>query len=994
MPGPPTILQFDWSGVRQDKNARKLQPGELTELVNVRYPKDSTTPEKRHGHVKTTVSTFSGGTYQGPATEMLLSPTELWRDSADQIWARDALAAYYRGEDPRCFPTWSQVQNIAGQQVTQPRCVLANGDLWFFYMVADTTGYVVAVLDPLTGVVKFEPTKINMAGVCAISAVADENGVVYLLGVNFGIAIFCDVFNSPTATPTHKVFAGVGGEGFLDVDARLLPASGKIIVAAVSNPGSTINNNTLHAFMSTSGSSKGNALTSPAPVFTLGGVTGSVGDPICAGGISILDEDGSSGVVRFSWWRSKNSTDVQLMRIKASASTLHVIDNVEIYSETVGSNTQSMSLSGGILDGSNEVYFSTNQLNNTSGAPTQSDMMRGIGCPVRNATVRRHTYNGTSTTNDVVARSAYLVSRPFSFGGKIYFVSGFDDSVGAQRSYWLRTADGTLVTSILDGEAAAVGITGTPTPVQIDSTHVILPLAQESFVSAPAPAVVTLDFAAAYRSDAPNITTGGIPKYVSPQDVIRELALLQAPFDDLTVTDGDGLVTYDVEFTYSYATIDSGGLITRSDSRAIHHQVLHGYDTFGPSLDIPTLRHTCGPTFIELWGSVAGGGDLFLQQQIINDPTVDSIHLSIFPDQWSDRGELLPTTGGALGNTPTPPARLATIWRDRVFLAGTPEGEIWESKEKTPGRSWEFSGELTFEWHDGTGPITAIHPFGSDLLVVFKQDAVGIVQGLGPDNNAQGTAFTVSTLSTKKGVTNPHAVAQHPLGVTFENAADGRMCLCTGGQIVEIHQGQDNYTAYVPRAALPVESERGIRWFCSNTKQLFLDFAHAPADGTQPAGTWIRDENSTLPAFVGARLIAGIPTMLEPGTTTTASFWTPNTSHDDDGVVCLTDWTTGSLAGAGALGEFDTDRVWLSSTHRGGDSTYNYILTDDSGNNEVHPDVASDDADVSFRTALYRARDFTLRVQETSATGAGRAFDGVAIEIRPYGRLKNTRNIG
>jgi hypothetical protein len=55
---------------------------------------------------------------------------------------------------------------------------------------------------------------------------------------------------------------------------------------------------------------------------------------------------------------------------------------------------------------------------------------------------------------------------------------------------------------------------------------------------------------------------------------------------------------------------------------------------------------------------------------------------------------------------------------------------------------------------------------------------------------------------------------------------------------------------------------------------------------------------------------------------------------------------------------------------------------------EVHPDIASDEADVGFRTKCLHKRDVRLRIRETSATGQGRRFDGVAMTIRAYGRIK------
>ncbi len=88
----------------------------------------------------------------------------------------------------------------------------------------------------------------------------------------------------------------------------------------------------------------------------------------------------------------------------------------------------------------------------------------------------------------------------------------------------------------------------------------------------------------------------------------------------------------------------------------------------------------------------------------------------------------------------------------------------------------------------------------------------------------------------------------------------------------------------------------------------------------------------------------------------------------------------------GYQGELDTDWVWISSTVLGGSSAYRYTLISDQGVAEVHDDVASATADVAFRSGVYRTRDVQLLLEETSATGEGRVFDGVTIQARTYGR--------
>jgi hypothetical protein len=178
-----------------------------------------------------------------------------------------------------------------------------------------------------------------------------------------------------------------------------------------------------------------------------------------------------------------------------------------------------------------------------------------------------------------------------------------------------------------------------------------------------------------------------------------------------------------------------------------------------------------------------------------------------------------------------------------------------------------------------------------------------------------------------------------------------------------------------------------MRWYLASGKQLKLDYRFPLAE--QPAGQWIEDSNSNLPAAVGACLIGGVAVMTEAGSSGVARTWQAGTTFADDGTAVLQDLVTGRLAPAGLLGEFDLDEFQLSSTRLGGDSAYSYTLTPDAGSAEPHADVASTTPDVWFGSALVRLRDFRLRIRETSATGEGRSFDGVACIIRPRSKFQN-----
>ena len=219
-------------------------------------------------------------------------------------------------------------------------------------------------------------------------------------------------------------------------------------------------------------------------------------------------------------------------------------------------------------------------------------------------------------------------------------------------------------------------------------------------------------------------------------------------------------------------------------------------------------------------------------------------------------------------------------------------------------------------------------------------------------------------------------------------APDGRMnVLTTTGSIAEISQGFERYIAEVPTAAIHDIGQRCVRWYMASMKQMKLDYVRPPLD--QPAGTWIEDSNVNLTAAVGAFAIGGSAVMVDAGTASEVRTWQAGVTFADNGTSVLTDMQLGKMAPAGFLGEIDLDEFQLSSTRLGGNSAYSYTLTDNQGNTEVHTDAASTTADVWFRSAISRTREFRLRIQEVTSTGEGRSFDGISCIIRPRGRLHN-----
>lgn len=1015
MPAPPQTVAFNFSGVKTSTNDRYLQQGELVELVNYRRTVDNKL-RKRLGFDETITSAFTGGTYLGPATEMQPAEVEIWRDSASQLWAKAASgAAYYRGTDFRCSPTWMQLQDRSVHGASKPLGVLFNGDRWVFSMGAvDGSGNAAYQLTVVSadGVTKLETAKITAIGIRSY-AVCVTPAAVWLFYITGSTTIVAHKFTSITTSPTITTVVTTAGRAYKSIDA-VYRTDAEVLIAATSFVSGSPSN-TCALDLVRLNQSAGVSAATGSDVVTVP----TINNPCCTG-VSILDmQDLPSSNVHVTFWRSSaTNAQAQLILAHTTISALGTITEDVLDTRALASSvgtTQFIGVSAGYVESNGNLYIIASGLETAYPDPGITvPSHSGSGGHVASSVQRYQWGSGVGVfLGGNVAPDDYLASKPFKANGAWWFLSGFDGGTGvdAQRTFFLRNIGGThIVCPVVDGEAPQFFFsTGyddfsqymphLSSPMIVDSATVLLPLIQQGLTTAtPAPCIATLDFAATYRSSASGIVCGGIPKLVGGADFLEELSPLLAPYDELSlpIPLGDGVTELSANYlTYLYAFIDSRGRVRRSSPRPAVFYHFNNWTT--PPSDVYTLTIPCNrhqsdmvrTSWIEIYGSAPGGTNLFLQHVIPNNPQATSTTLQISPRHWTATGERLYTTGaarGVLDNAPLPSARLATQWRERVWLAGTPDDSIWFSRELDPAVGPQFNEVLTLTWTAGTGPITAICPMGFDALLVFRQDAIGLITGPGPDGLGQGN-YQVQTLSTKKGTTRP--VVEGPLGVYFENEADGRMALVSGSSVTEISQGQEAYTGYVVAAAVHAQDARALLFACTNGKILALDYAHPLPD--QPAGTWIRWESATLPPFVGAWAVDGAPVFVAAGLSAEASSWKQGSTSLDQGGAVLTSETTGAMSLAGFMGEFDVDHVTLSVTHLGGDSTYRYTLTHDWGS-ETHDDlIASTEDDVSFRAnSAFHTRQVRLKREELTATGEGWSIDGVALEIRAYGRIKFT----
>ena len=161
-----------------------------------------------------------------------------------------------------------------------------------------------------------------------------------------------------------------------------------------------------------------------------------------------------------------------------------------------------------------------------------------------------------------------------------------------------------------------------------------------------------------------------------------------------------------------------------------------------------------------------------------NDTTVDSVTV---PDTQTDAailasGQLLYTTGGVLPNISGPPSGAINIYDNRVWVVDTERsGYLWYSKLVIPGTSVEMSADQTYFVSPTVtaqgfgGAITSLCPM-DDKLVIFKEDALYYINGVGPDATGANNGYSEPVFITGTvGCKYPNSIVIMPAGLMFQS---------------------------------------------------------------------------------------------------------------------------------------------------------------------------------------------------------------------------------
>jgi hypothetical protein len=475
------------------------------------------------------------------------------------------------------------------------------------------------------------------------------------------------------------------------------------------------------------------------------------------------------------------------------------------------------------------------------------------------------------------------------------------------------------------------------------------------------------------------------------------------------VTSGYVAPTGDTSVAVVYRLTSSDGTIWRSSPYILPNSLV--WESMAISrLRVPTLRHLMEGTAAEIEIYI-GQVDLQLVTVIVNDSTVDWIDQILAGPTASyptisaavtaaGPGELLYTTGGALENAPPPNARAVYIWKDRAFCADG--NRIWVSQEFADGIGIQWNDITSIEWGEGTGDILGICHTDWNYLAFFKRDAIAVISGPGPDGMGSGN-YSVQTLSTKAGCSNPKSLINGADGCYFQDSQTGRLMLLNASlQVAEaapgafdITAGTDPYTVNPITCALHVEQKRQMWFYVGGDAStiIVLDYKHRGE--SCPAGSVYTWDVSALGAPCGAAIVHNIPTLIftdgSVAEQTAAQCYDQTVSSVEHAI--LQSMQTSDINPLGLQRQFNLSRIQFLGEFQDQSTITLTTYPDFSGFGSTSGPVNLTTGPAQFVTRppnAMRIQSIRFQVDEgvyASIYGRGFKFIGFALEVQDCGKI-------
>jgi hypothetical protein len=411
---------------------------------------------------------------------------------------------------------------------------------------------------------------------------------------------------------------------------------------------------------------------------------------------------------------------------------------------------------------------------------------------------------GVLGTSGILLRSVGLASKAFLYQGVVYMLVAYQSVY--QPSYFLINQFGQVIAKLAYSNGGGYDTTGLPS-VTVLGSLVYIGYLFKDLISATnkTQGLVAAQASPVYSQTGLNLVTFNMSvNTVDSNEIGGNLNLTGgfiAGYDGYTVTEqnffvwpddigltasttGGSMSAQQYFYAVTYEWSDNAGNTFRS-APSIPVTVTTGSSTSSVIINVPTLRLTyklANPVKIVVYRWSTALQTYYAIQPysvppILNNVNVDSIAiLDVSSDAQILGNPILYTSGGVIEDISPPSSSIMTLFNNRLWLVDAEDTNLlWFSKQVIENTPVEMSDLLTVfiapttGSQGSTGPITALSPM-DDKLIVFKQDALGYISGIGPDNTGSNNGYSDFTLiNSVVGCSNEKSIVFTPNGLMFQS---------------------------------------------------------------------------------------------------------------------------------------------------------------------------------------------------------------------------------
>jgi hypothetical protein len=415
---------------------------------------------------------------------------------------------------------------------------------------------------------------------------------------------------------------------------------------------------------------------------------------------------------------------------------------------------------------------------------------------------------GSVGSTTVIMRGVGLASKAFLMNSTMYFLTAYDGkstTVAAfQPTYFLANVSGQVIAKLAYQNGGGYLTLGLPQAQVIDST-VKIPYLFKTLIQSVNKEQGLTNAVGVYSQTGVNLAamifgsdtlqsselganlnlTGGFLYSYDGQTICEQNFHLYPDSVEVTVSHAGGsMTTQDYFYQAVYQWTDAQGNIFQSAPSVPVKAPSASFSGSSNSVtvNVPTCRlsYKSGIKIVIYRWSTAQQN--YYQVTSITSPTLNdaSVNSVSFTDILADSSilgnSLIYTTGGVLENTGAPACTACTIFDTRLWLIDAEDPNVlWYSKPVIEGTPVEMT-DLQTRYiapnagaQGTTGPMHVLFPM-DDKLIIFKQDAIYYINGVGPDATGANSQYSEAIFITSTvGSINLRSIAFIPQGLMFQS---------------------------------------------------------------------------------------------------------------------------------------------------------------------------------------------------------------------------------